>query len=44
MQNLLETEFRDAEQAMEERLGRTTIAHLVQQVLASERASAQQNR
>ncbi|GAA1947863.1 Rrf2 family transcriptional regulator [Amycolatopsis minnesotensis] len=40
MQNLLETEFRDAEQAMEERLGRTTIAHLVQQVLAAERAHA----
>jgi Rrf2 family protein len=44
MQNLLETEFRDAEQAMKERLGRTTIAHLVQQVQASERASAKQNR
>ncbi|ALG15305.1 Rrf2 family transcriptional regulator [Kibdelosporangium phytohabitans] len=38
MQNLLEMEFQDAEQAMRERLGRTTIDHLVQQVLASERA------
>ncbi|ONI75299.1 transcriptional regulator [Actinosynnema sp. ALI-1.44] len=37
MQNLLETEFRDAENAMRERLSRTTIEHLVQQVLASER-------
>lgn len=40
MQNLLETEFRDAERAMEDRLGRTTIAHLVRQVLAAERAHA----
>jgi hypothetical protein len=39
MQNVLETEFGDAERAMRERLGRTTIAHLVQQVLASERAA-----
>lgn len=40
MQTLLAEEFREAEQALEERLGRTTIAHLVQQVLDSERASA----
>ncbi|SDD38625.1 Rrf2 family transcriptional regulator [Glycomyces harbinensis] len=37
IQALLETEFREAEQAMEERLGRTTIAHLVQRVLDRER-------
>ncbi len=37
MQALLESEFRDAERAMEERLGRTTIAHLHRQVLARER-------
>jgi Rrf2 family protein len=37
MQALLEAEFRDAERAMEERLGRTTIAHLHRQVLARER-------
>lgn len=43
MQDLLEVEFRDAEQAMKERLGRTTIAHLVQQVLAAERAAALPN-
>nr|CEL12769.1 Rrf2 family transcriptional regulator, group III [Kibdelosporangium sp. MJ126-NF4]CTQ98455.1 Rrf2 family transcriptional regulator, group III [Kibdelosporangium sp. MJ126-NF4] len=43
MQNLLDTEFRDAEQAMEERLSRTTIAHLVQQVLAAERGQALPN-
>ncbi|GAA3774674.1 Rrf2 family transcriptional regulator [Plantactinospora mayteni] len=43
MQNLLETEFRDAEQVMQERLGRTTIAHLVQQVLAAERGAAPAN-
>ncbi|MEE1735364.1 Rrf2 family transcriptional regulator [Streptomyces sp. BE147] len=43
MQALLEVEFRDAERAMEERLGRTTIAHLVQQVLAGERELAQRN-
>jgi hypothetical protein len=36
MQSLLETEFGDAERAMQERLGRTTIAHLNQQVLARE--------
>jgi Rrf2 family protein len=44
MQNLLEVEFRDAERAMEERLSRTTIAHLVQQVLAIERELALPNR
>lgn len=44
MHNLLDTEFRDAEEAMKERLGRTTIAHLVQQVLASERAHAPRDR
>lgn len=44
MQNLVETEFRDAEQAMEERLGRTTIAYLVQQVLAAERGLTLPNR
>ncbi|WP_030827687.1 Rrf2 family transcriptional regulator [Streptomyces hygroscopicus] len=37
---LLEVEFRDAERAMEERLGRTTIAHLLRRVLASEREPA----
>ncbi|MFB9660183.1 Rrf2 family transcriptional regulator [Glycomyces mayteni] len=37
IQALLETEFREAEQAMEERLGRTTIADLVRQVMARER-------
>lgn len=37
MQALLESEFRDAEQAMEERLGRTTIAHLVQETVTRER-------
>ncbi|TWF78857.1 BadM/Rrf2 family transcriptional regulator [Pseudonocardia hierapolitana] len=40
MQAVLESEFRDAEHAMEERLGRTTIAHLVQQTLARERELA----
>ena len=40
MQAVLEGEFRDAEQAMEERLGRTTIAHLVQQTLTRERELA----
>lgn len=38
IQGLLEVEFRDAERAMEERLGRTNIAHLVRQVLDRERA------
>lgn len=36
IQALLEVEFRDAERALEERLGRTTIAHLRQQVLSIE--------
>lgn len=40
MQAVLEGEFRDAEHAMEERLGRTTIEHLVQQTLARERELA----
>jgi Rrf2 family protein len=44
MQNLLETEFQDAERAMEERLGRTTIAHLLRRMLASERELALRNR
>ncbi|MFD4403415.1 Rrf2 family transcriptional regulator [Nocardia sp. NPDC058499] len=44
MQALLETEFREAEQAMEDRLGRTTIAHLVQRVLTIERELALPNR
>jgi Rrf2 family protein len=38
MQNLLETEFREAEQAMQERLSQTTIANMVRQTLAAERA------
>ena len=44
MQALLEVEFRDAERAMEERLGRTTIDHLVRQVVAVERDVALLNR
>lgn len=40
MQALLEQEFHEVECAMEERLGRTTIAHLVRQVLSKERESA----
>lgn len=44
MQRLVEAEFRDAEQAMEERLGRTTIAELAQHVLAIEREVAELNR
>lgn len=44
IQALLEVEFRDAERAMEERLGRTTIAHLLQQVLDIERELALPNR
>ncbi|MCI2423751.1 Rrf2 family transcriptional regulator [Saccharopolyspora sp. K220] len=40
IQALLEVEFRDAERAMEERLGRTTIADLRRQVLAIERELA----
>ncbi|MFM9441699.1 Rrf2 family transcriptional regulator [Streptomyces acidiscabies] len=43
MQRLLEAEFREAERALEQRLGRTSIHHLVQQVLASEHELAQQN-
>ncbi|GAA0921574.1 Rrf2 family transcriptional regulator [Pseudonocardia zijingensis] len=37
MEALLEKEFRAAEQAMEERLSRTTIAHLVQEAVTRER-------
>lgn len=44
IQALLEVEFRDAERAMEERLDRTTIAHLLQQVLDIERELALPNR
>ncbi|PRX96663.1 Rrf2 family transcriptional regulator [Allonocardiopsis opalescens] len=44
MQVLLEAEFRDAEQAMEERLGRTTIADLHRQVLDRERELASRSR
>lgn len=44
MQALLDAEFQEAEQAMEERLDRTTIAHLVQQVLTKERELAKQQR
>jgi Rrf2 family protein len=40
IQALIEVEFQDAERAMEERLGRTTIAHLVRQVLTVERELA----
>ncbi|WP_280314344.1 Rrf2 family transcriptional regulator [Nocardia abscessus] len=40
MQRLLEAEFRDAEKAMEQRLGQTTIAQLAQHVLALERELA----
>lgn len=40
MQALLEVEFLDAERAMEERLGRTTIADLHRQVLDRERELA----
>ncbi|MEV6234379.1 Rrf2 family transcriptional regulator [Saccharopolyspora shandongensis] len=43
MQDLLEAEFRDAERAMEERLGRTTIADLARKVLACEREVALRN-
>ncbi|MGW5383208.1 Rrf2 family transcriptional regulator [Nocardia sp. NPDC003963] len=42
MQALLEKEFQDAEVAMEKQLGRTTIAHLVRQVLAKEHELATQ--
>ena len=40
MQALLENEFREAEHAMDERLDRTTIAHLVRETLARERELA----
>jgi Rrf2 family protein len=40
IQGLLEAEFRDAERAMEERLGRTTIACMLQQTLDRERELA----
>jgi Rrf2 family protein len=42
--DLLEVEFQDAERAMEQRLSRTTIAHLLRQVLESERGLAPVNR
>ncbi|GAB2882860.1 Rrf2 family transcriptional regulator [Streptomyces mayteni] len=42
MQHLLEVEFRSAERAMEERLGRTTVAHLASRVLDIEREVARQ--
>lgn len=38
MQAVLEHEFREAEHALEERLGRTTIAHLVRETVERERA------
>ncbi|WP_245812008.1 Rrf2 family transcriptional regulator [Actinophytocola xinjiangensis] len=38
MRGVLETEFLDAERAMEQRLAATTIADLVQQVLIAERS------
>lgn len=44
MQTLLEAEFREAEQAMQERLGQTTISHLVHQVLTKEREPATRHR
>ncbi|WP_229370890.1 Rrf2 family transcriptional regulator [Umezawaea beigongshangensis] len=43
MHALLDAQFREAEQAMEERLGRTTVADLVQQVLAKGRELAHQD-
>ncbi|MEV0050554.1 Rrf2 family transcriptional regulator [Saccharopolyspora shandongensis] len=43
MQALLEAEFRGAERAMEERLGRTAIADLARKVLACEREVALRN-
>ncbi|WP_240662185.1 Rrf2 family transcriptional regulator [Streptomyces sp. WAC 06738] len=42
MQRLLDVEFRSAERAMEERLGRTTIAQLAQRVVDIEREAARQ--
>ncbi|WP_260478784.1 Rrf2 family transcriptional regulator [Kibdelosporangium aridum] len=44
IQALLEVEFQDAERAMRERLSRTTIAHMLKQVLAAEREFALRNR
>lgn len=44
MQALLEVEFVDAERAMEERLRRTTIAHLLRKVLAIENQVALRSR
>ena len=44
MQALLEVEFVDAERAMEERLRRTTIAHLLRKVLAIENEVALRSR
>lgn len=41
---LVDAEFRDAEDALEERLSRTTIAHLLDEVVAKERESALPNR
>ncbi|NIH83845.1 Rrf2 family transcriptional regulator [Amycolatopsis granulosa] len=41
---VLEVEFRDAERAMEERLGRTTIADLLRRMLAIEHELASANR
>ncbi|MFD6455573.1 Rrf2 family transcriptional regulator [Nocardia sp. NPDC055165] len=39
MQAIVDEQFRNAEQAMEEQLGRTTIAHLLQKVFDIERAA-----
>ncbi|MGW3341731.1 Rrf2 family transcriptional regulator [Nonomuraea rubra] len=44
IQALLEVEFLDAERAMEQRLARTTIAHLLQQVTDIERELGLTNR
>ncbi|GAA5051806.1 Rrf2 family protein [Thermocatellispora tengchongensis] len=44
IQSLLEVEFQEAERAMEERLGRTTIAHLRRQVVERERDLGLTNR
>lgn len=44
MQALLEAEFLAAEQAMKERLGQTTIAHLVRRTVAAEREFALRSR
>ena len=40
MQAIVDEEFRGAEQALEEQLGRTTIAHLLRKVLDIERERA----